>query len=436
MNIRKNYKKINLLLYFNYLCAMLIVLWGITPFLSRNGPEVILIAAITFWFLTAFFIRPSLNKNMLTLMGFIGLWLFWIISYRLVGFSSSAWGNYYVQILYWMIVIIYVFYKQGNFARFNKFLCYFVSFIVLINIWDNIRLLLIFPHASEYINLSYGSQYLGMNVGATSFSFLCFLLYAGALFWFFSIKKIGVRIYCLVLIISSIYYMLLSGRGTAFILLVIFTLLLINRVICNHYFRGSYIIYYILLILMLLSFFVIFPLIIFKISEFFPDNRLIIRFQDIVNMIYGSRYSGLATSGDSRLELTMLSLKTWFSSLSSFFIGIGDHKFSSIAKSMSLGIGNHAEFIDTLARYGLFGSMIFFAVMWKSLLYIKSKGTHYYWRILVLIYFVYGCVNTLTMNMEFSIVLFLFLGNVLDVELLKNIKGGTKYDSGDMRTRL
>jgi len=89
-----------------------------------------------------------------------------------------------------------------------------------------------------------------------------------------------------------------------------------------------------------------------------PSDRLTARFEDL----QGTMINGVNTASFSgRLTLSLLSIKTWLSSITTFLFGIGDHRLEGDWGMMGFymsGIGGHSELIDSLARYGIVGFSI------------------------------------------------------------------------------
>ena len=69
-----------------------------------------------------------------------------------------------------------------------------------------------------------------------------------------------------------------------------------------------------------------------------------------------------------RIQLTMISINTFFSSPSNFFFGVGD-------KLDNYLVGNHCYFFDEFAKFGLFGGILSCSIiggMILSAIYISS----------------------------------------------------------------
>jgi hypothetical protein len=84
-------------------------------------------------------------------------------------------------------------------------------------------------------------------------------------------------------------------------------------------------------------------------------------------------------------------MNTFTQNIESFFRGIGYHV------GETSGIGQHSGFIDTLAKYGIFGGLFLLVIFVKIYLYFKRiLGSNKYWIQLSMIFFafiIYGFFN-------------------------------------------
>ena len=94
-----------------------------------------------------------------------------------------------------------------------------------------------------------------------------------------------------------------------------------------------------------------------------------------------SRLLGLSSQGnqtgdlesfDARIELWLVSIRTWLSSPLSFLFGIGDRLLIEGKSAAVTGIGRHSDVFDTLARYGIIGGILVFSVFFNLYKYLKS----------------------------------------------------------------
>lgn len=93
-------------------------------------------------------------------------------------------------------------------------------------------------------------------------------------------------------------------------------------------------------------------------------NKLFIRLHEIGIELYNFRSKGGSTYLRSRLSLLLESLKLF---ISSPFIGNGFKYAYDFNLSKLIGIGNHSEWLDILAIYGLFGGLPIFMIYYYGI---------------------------------------------------------------------
>ena len=259
--------------------------------------------------------------------------------------------------------------------------------------------------------------YLKTNAGQTSFSFICVLLIVGLTFMLRQRYNFIQRIIMWCTIALALGYIFLAGRGTAVLALVIFFVLYLIYAIVHNHFRDSWMAYVFFAVVFFTIIYIIFPQVVANLDEVYSDNRVVTRLKDVVNMLYGVEQYDIISSGESRLELSFTSLKTWFGSAGSFIFGVGDHRSDEVRENLALGIGNHAEFFDVFARYGIVGACLFFKLISKSLKEgvqrIKRRKD---WIIFVVVIILYGCINNITKYAGMSIMIYLFCMNIIGIE--------------------
>lgn len=107
-------------------------------------------------------------------------------------------------------------------------------------------------------------------------------------------------------------------------------------------------------------------------QRFIPSDRIVARLQQISNMLASGDIWAAGGSMTGRYRLSMQSLETWTSSFSAFFLGVGDHWDNNLL------IGNHCQWFDLLAQYGIvvagvvFGCILSMLKMLMGMLPIPS----------------------------------------------------------------
>lgn len=150
------------------------------------------------------------------------------------------------------------------------------------------------------------------------------------------------------------------------------------------------------------------------------SERLIQRFTDISNVIYGQQNVDDTFALSRRVELIEVSFNTFISSVNNFLFGVGDHRALHLYDRLSIGIGGHSDMFDFLAKFGILGGLpiCLFMVKCKNRILDENKLTESKVNlnalILVLIYlFVF---KNLVFAEQGVIVFFLvpFIGSIID----------------------
>jgi len=285
-------------------------------------------------------------------VAWIWVWLIYQILLFVVGFSTSAIGNYMTILFFYCTVmnglLIQDLYDLVHVKRLAKFIC----LIVVVNLIDNIRLGIIYPECNSYLYQSWGSKYLLMNVGGTEFDaaimFLCGTVVA-CLLWYQKRIKRSVKTILIFFCLSMLYYLIfISGRATSIVFLC--------AIIIFAMFRGNKKVLIPALVLLgilyLLSDASIFAII--------GNDRIASRLSDISDLIRGNRIAS-DSSLVVRFNKACESISTFLSSPTSFIIGVGNHD----TLSQVTGIGHHSEIIDILPKYGVVGILLFSIVLTK-----------------------------------------------------------------------
>lgn len=91
--------------------------------------------------------------------------------------------------------------------------------------------------------------------------------------------------------------------------------------------------------------------------------RLQVRIESVQNMLSQKAVEG---SFGRRLELIQTSWETFRASSQNFLVGVGD------IRNHNLLVGNHSLLADELARYGLFGGLLSFWLLFRQLRVVRS----------------------------------------------------------------
>lgn len=375
----------------NLFFTCMIVIWMVTPYLFRNISPILLISVFVGWLIS---FLPSMRLSRGYGLLAPAIWFLYTLLYRFLGLSSASWGNYIVQFFFWLNFFIgYACYK--NYDKENKkFLIRFIWIVSILNIVDNIGLLVRYPDASTSLYQTWGTQYLSMNVGDTSFSYFTVFFFCFNCAYLFLYKR-HKSLACFGVIVSLIY-IYLSARTTTYLMLGMIIMCWAVTKFSNMTSRNNRRMMFLFSVLISLAVvFLVYPFIVEILVTLDTDSNVIKRLVEISNIVYGTNYSTV-DSGTVRLTNTFLSLKTWLASVENFIFGIGfDGKSATTATVQAYGIGQHSETFDTFARYGIIGGILYLTALVSaircSLHRIRNKD-FYKWIYISLV--IYSVMNS------------------------------------------
>lgn len=296
------------------------------------------------------------------------IYLFLCVLMVIIGFSSTN-LNFVISRLPIFLLPAIGYYAVSHYNRKEKtILLTAFAIVYFVNLIYNIFLGFQFPDIfEEQVSTEESIQFSTlMNIASTGFIVVGYCLIGALLMAALVVKEKGRMLLYLLLVVPIAYYMLFQNtRGTAVLLLVVE---LFGMFIA--YFepkgqgnkRGYYLFTTIMLVIMGLIVFI--PLLTF-LMEHLQSERLSERLNDLVDFKQSGGNLNDVREGSltERILLAQTSLNSFFSSPISIMIGIGDHTQSFGGDLIKSGIGNHSEFIDVLARYGLVGAFVFWKIM-------------------------------------------------------------------------
>ncbi|MBR4673571.1 MAG: hypothetical protein IKP00_03825 [Victivallales bacterium] len=194
------------------------------------------------------------------------------------------------------------------------------------------------------------------------------VLFSGVLFSVFLYsKKLACRCVCLAsAALAFLFNIVITQRAASlFISLAMFLLLYF----CNGKNILSKGIRNIMLVLSGILFIFFYKYILGNLSIIVNSERLMSRINSLIQLMESQDVSQIDRGSLSgRIQLTMISINTFFSSPSNFFFGVGD-------KLDNYLVGNHCYFFDEFAKFGLFGGILSCSIiggMILSAIYISS----------------------------------------------------------------
>lgn len=287
--------------------------------------------------------------------------------YRAIGLSSASWGRYPGYLLSFVPLFLMLQVQQCVSYKHKKKLFWIVVALMIFNIGDSIRLSILYPYLNVDSIREYKDLVATINLGGSTF-FTCALFFADVCYIIFlNVKQKRLKLVMLSCVLFSGYYLIFYTAKASVVVYYLLSIFLITYAKIAK--KKAY--FYITLFITL---FVIIPvveiyedIIIRYILYLSPSSRLSSRLVTLIN--FDSDY-GSTSSISARENLWMISLKTWFSNVSSFLFGIGDHYTTDSPEKT--GIGQHSELIDSFARYGVIGMLLIYYILKNSFKYINT----------------------------------------------------------------
>lgn len=331
----------------------LLILIGITPYLSRHGNPFFNLGLVVFFFflrcLSGTKMSADTKKSLWAGGAFLGIQLFYLF-FRI---SSVGLGPCYQSILFLSFFFAMLWAAPEMTSRQKLFLCLFSAAGLLANMVSNI---FIWRSVGAANFISYYMRGRGpSNAAPTAFSTAVLLAMGTAFLVFRNARARWVaRAALLFVLFAAFFLVFVMQRGTAFFLAMV---LIAGLVYCEIMDRLSPS-HRVILLLGGIGLFVWMAagglsILLGNLLDVLDVPRLrdkveaVMRFADSVDMEYAGGSLG------RRFELTMNSVKTFLQPGLPFLIGVGDHRETNWI------IGNHSELIDTFARYGILGGGVF-----------------------------------------------------------------------------
>lgn len=355
-------------LYRNTLLVLLIILislFHLTPLLYENYKVVI----IALWMLTiVYFVvtgkkRTSYELRKMCIYGIV---------YIVIGLIYSILGISDKNIIRNMLFSLFVFpmflllLVDCKITSYNaKFLFHAIALITAINILENIRLSYIYPYIALMSEEMLKEQGLsGLNAGGAPFIAMSVFYLAIIVIAYSNSTIKGEKIVLLIYAsIAGWFVVFCSYKASS----IIFALLTVSAMIILDKVKNVKKAFAFLLILGLLSF-LLKDQIIHTLVNVIGNSRVEGRLLVFADEDFGEAHDN---SLNSRMELWKISLHTWIANPVNFIFGIGDHYRSIASDTVGSGIGNHSDFLDILAKYGIIGGLILYNIL--KLLFDYSK---------------------------------------------------------------
>lgn len=364
--------KVRSSVFLNIVFIVLFALISLTPLLSRSLHPLVPFGIFVGWVIVtvlSFGVKDLLNDGYKVSFSWLVL-ILWQILLSLIGYSSTNANVFISRISIYSLPIVGVFCVNHFNVKELKLLFFLLTTILLFNLVDNIRMGGIY----EIIQIYGYEEFLGTNIGKTNFV-ACMTFFSGLMLisFFLTQKKIVKCLSVVIAICASIYVIFINSRATATILLILLTIGIIHVNMAKRDVRLSRMLFFITIILIVIY---STPSLLNGIYSILPE-RTAVRLMSI-SQTFEDTGEYTNTSFSSRIDLLFISLRTWLSGPQSFFIGIGEDmtQDGSLASLLELGIGQHSQFADFLAMYGIVGAIMLFRALKFTYLSIITRCTY------------------------------------------------------------
>lgn len=400
--------------HFPYMvCIVIIALLGLLDIFGSIHTESLLLLG----FLTVLYVMKyygyhdnSLNTIVILMLSFF----LYVLVYQFSGISSAGYARVAIY-LCWMIVgltgvIIYKFFTRKE-RIYLFYTIYFLTMLGTIHVAIN-----------GYSFVSKG-LFMPTSETATVHGTMIMLFGGICLLWFLNDKNfLNKTLAVMGVLLSILVSVFIMQRG---ITLVLSTLMYSGILLFNGK-RSQKVFYIIGLLLMILVFLYysdMYLTLLDCIADFVPSERLSKRILQIKNFFLLGAEAKETHGFSGRLPLMLTSINTWTSSIFSFFLGVGDHRGNNLI------IGNHSEFLDSLARFGLVGAGLLWSIVYQQYRIFVNKNlkvTNYTCfiqaTIIFLVFVLRGLMGNV-LNFKVGIQMCIFLPLVLDMLMNTSVKG-------------
>lgn len=362
----------------NLIFTVLLMLFYISPYLSRNIHIYVKLFVLVLWIISS--VRLPVRKTMYYPKAFVSWWtayVIWVFAMYIVGHSNEPLPQFFRQLpLYCAPMMMTSIIRSYNLNEMKLFWMAFVG-IFAVNLLDNYLIGLIHPELFDMVKAKDGDM-TGFisNAGGSDFVGLC--LFIIPVFWILfqnTNNKRNKSLAAILVVLSAGYFIFINDRTTAAI---VFLMMVILFLLARHagFGRGHIINFVIGLLVAVLLFGVFFQQIFDFLLGVFEDNlRMANRIEDLNEVMQGTDINDMDDGSlGARYLLWMTSISTFLSSVPNFLIGIGDDVHEGdILSLVNYGVGCHSEFFDVAARYGIVGVLFFYKFI--------SNGVRYLGRI-------------------------------------------------------
>ena len=399
----------NLIKLINVSLIIIYFAWYITPifraYFYGGINNFIIIGIIFVWFLTSFIINPNwiVNLHFNLVIVTIQIIIFIILALSDIGHNASS--HMYLAISFWFTIYIFHFYK---FMKWYKVIGKIGTILLLILLITSITTmigLINTPNASRILTSSSSEIddviLYSKNIGG--FDFIYGIIILVPLFISFLVKNnqtnLIIKVFFTLILLTSI---LVVANASFTIAILTIVLSIILGLLSKLKYRYIIPLFFVLLILSFLIPNTIISDLFYNLAQLINTDYVSNRLYDISNYLSGSINS--TNDLGIRIFLYKLSLETFINNP----LGIGPYYYSD-----GVGIGNHSQILDDLARYGIFGLMYYILFFSSYFIYIRriylSQKLNINFSNSLLIFLFISLLNPTFSSQTISVILFFIL---------------------------
>lgn len=368
----------------SYLTLIVVVLFALCCCTPRLGFSIYLVPPVLLSFILIFNRYSSVHNNREgTLFLSVLLYLVVVIFYKLLGRSSVSPGELFQHSIFFLLILMIPIISDIRNISISRKIFWLSLGIVMLNIVYNIYLGIIMPEINLLSTVYFDTGYLvSINAGKSTFYTMSLFMFTILFFGYLNSEGKEKKILLPCSLIVAIYVLFFCNKGTV----VVYSLLSAVLLLAANRLKNKGRFYFMLVLMALVAMLIVTefkePIIRFIVS-ISPSDRLSMR---LVMLIDRDDVNASTSSFDGRTDLYMLSFNTWMASFKNFLFGIGDHR--SWFDIEQTGIGQHSEFLDTAARYGLLGIVLITNIIIKTFKCIQGYFGPKYKTQLIAIFFI------------------------------------------------
>ena len=400
----------------NLLCMMLLIAIGCTPYLGYNVSNFFKLLIAIFWVFTTFILHSFTGKEFgfSIVAGFLFYFVLQLL-YSMIGVSREILfflARFHIYLIPIALVYIYNYY---NIHEIRTLWLFFMSVFAL-NVASNIIIgitqgELAFRPTDDTVNT---------NAGSTSFVVGCMLFIP--VLWVVVRNSAGkiLKLFSILFIVALAYYILfLNTRATALIILMVIILgFLLIELSREKQLTKRKLVFRMIIVAGLAA--LLMKPIIAILSNAFADNlRMLSRIEDLSFVMEQGDVEQLDEGSlYTRSLLWTASISTFLSSVPHFLFGVGESVIETDVWSLlAHGVGNHSEFFDLAARYGMIGIFTYYYIIKNTYRLMNTLSDNErireYLFVLLLGVMLFGFANNLSNNLTTMVLIYFALPTTL-----------------------